>query len=104
VYPDLRVPERLAQLGGAGGQQGDGLADVSPGCRGAHAEPGCQLGKCLALAQVGQDQEGLLARIQLPPQRADPDPVPADKPGHEGGGLAGQRQRSTVKQHGSPWW
>jgi hypothetical protein len=32
-------------------------------------------------AQVGQHEEGLLPGVQLPPQRADRDPVAADDPG-----------------------
>jgi hypothetical protein len=30
-------------------------------------------------------------------------PVAADESGHEGPGLARQRQRGTVEKHGSPW-
>src|SRR5262249_52102149 len=67
-------------------------------------EPGGELGERLAFAQVDQDQEGLLPGVQLPPQRADRDPVAADDPGREGEGLRRQRQRGTVEQHGSPWW
>jgi hypothetical protein len=47
----------------------------SPGS-GADAEPGGRL----ALAQVGQDQQGLPARVQLAPRRADPLAV-TDDPG-----------------------
>jgi Transposase DDE domain len=99
----LRVADRGAQLRGAGGQQGDGLGHVPPGGRGADAEPRGELGECLAFAQVGQDQQRLLAGVQLPPVRPDSCAVAADDPGHEGERLAGQRQqRGTVEQHESP--
>jgi hypothetical protein len=51
---------------------------------------------------VDQDQQGLPARIQLAPARADLRAVTADHPGHIGQGLGRQRQRSTVEKHGSP--
>jgi hypothetical protein len=51
----LRVPDRLAQLRGTGGQQSDGLAHISPGGGGADLEPGRQLGERLAFAQVRQE-------------------------------------------------
>ena len=66
-------------------------------------DAGGQMGECLAFAQVGQDQERLLARVQLPPGRPDRSPVAADDPGGEGEGLGRQRQRGTVENHGSPW-
>jgi hypothetical protein len=53
--------------------------------------------------QVDQDQVGLLPGVQLPPQRAGPDPVAADDPGREVQGLTRGRQRRTVEKHGSPW-
>ena len=63
------------------------------------APTGRDLRERLALAQVDEHEQGLLPGIQLPPQRADRGPVPADEPGHVGEGLARQRQRGTVKQH-----
>jgi hypothetical protein len=79
-----------------------GPVRVPPGGRGADTEPGRQLGERLAFTQVGEDQEGLLARVQLAPERPDRGTVPADDPGREGEGLAGQRQRGTIEQHGKP--
>jgi endonuclease/exonuclease/phosphatase family metal-dependent hydrolase len=67
-------------------------------------DPGRQLGERLALAQVSQDQQGLLAGVQLPPARPDRRAVTADEAGHESQGPGRQRQRGTVKQHQSPWW
>ena len=61
------VAERLAQLGGAGGQQHHGLIYTAPGGGGADAEPGGQLGERLAFAQIGQDQQGLPASVELAP-------------------------------------
>jgi hypothetical protein len=69
----------------------------------ADPEPGREAGERLAFAQAGQDQEGLLLRVQLPPQRAERDPVAADDPGREVQGLTRQRQRGTAGKHGSPW-
>jgi hypothetical protein len=99
----LRVPDRLAELRRPGCEQRDDLLHVPPGRRGSHREPGRQLGERLALPQVGQDQQGLLAGVQLPPPRPDRLAVPPDDPGRIVQGLAGQRQRGTVEQHGSPW-
>jgi hypothetical protein len=41
--------------------------DVAPGGGGADAEPGGQFGDGLALAQVGQHQQGLPSRVELAP-------------------------------------
>jgi len=100
----LGVPDRLAELGRPGGQQRDGLVHVPPGRGGPDPEPRRDLGERLALAQVDQDQQGLPAGVQRPPGRPDGGAVAADDPGHEGEGLARQRQRGTVEKHGSPWW
>jgi hypothetical protein len=99
----LRRRQRAAQLRGAGGQQGYGLARVPPGRGGAHREPGGQVRECLAFAQVNQDQQGLPAGVQLAPARADLRPVAANHPGHIGQGLGRQRQRSTVEKYRGPW-
>jgi hypothetical protein len=98
----LRLPDRLAEFRRPGGEEGDGLGHVSPGRGHADPEPGRQPGERLAFAQVDQDQERLLPGVQLAPQRPDAGPMTADDPGHEVQGLAGQRQRGTVKQHGTP--
>jgi hypothetical protein len=60
--------------------------------------PGRELGERLAFPQVSQDQQGLLAGVQLPPARTDRLAVAADDPGREGEGLARQRQRGTVEK------
>ena len=65
----LRAGQRLAELRGAGGQQGGGFCDVPPGGGGADAEPGGQLGEGVAPAQVGQHQQGLPSRAELAPGR-----------------------------------
>ena len=62
------VPQRLAQLRGPGGQQRHGLGDIPPGGGGADAEPGGQLGERIALAQVRQDEQGLLPGAELAPR------------------------------------
>ena len=53
-------------------------------------------------AQVGQDQQGPPARVQLAPRRAGPLAVAPDDPGGVIQGLAGQRQRGRIEKHGSP--
>ncbi len=100
----LRVPDRAAELRGAGLEQGHGLLDIPPGRGPADPEPRRQLRERLALAQVCQDQERLLPRAQLPLARPDRLAVPPDAPGREAESLTGQRQRSTVEKHGSPRW
>ena len=52
-----------------------------PGHSRSRPEPGRDLGERLALAQVDEDQQGLLPGVQLPPGRPDRDLVPADDPG-----------------------
>ncbi len=97
------VPDRPAELRRPGRQQLHRLVHVPPGRGHTDPEPGRELGERLALAQVGQDQQSLPPGVQLPPQRPDRGPVAADDPGRVVEGLAGQPQRGTVGQHGSPW-
>ena len=99
----VRVAERGAQLRGTGGEQFHRLVHVSPGRGPADAESGRQLGERLALAQVSQDEQGLLPGVQLPPPRPDGLQVAADDPRRVVEGLAGQRQPGTAEKHGSPW-
>ena len=94
----LRVADRLAEFRRPGREQRDGLLDVALGGGGPDLESGRELGECLAFAQVGEDKQGVLARVQLPPGRPDCPAVAADEPGREGEGLARQRQRRTVKK------
>jgi hypothetical protein len=94
--------QRGPQLRGAGSQQAHGLCHVPPGRGGAHREPGRQLGERLALAQVDQDQQGLLPAVQLAPARADPGAVAADDAGQVGQRGTRQRQRGAVEKHQEP--
>jgi hypothetical protein len=87
----LRIPDRRAQLRGTGHEQRDDLTRVPPGRGDPDPEPGRELGECLALAQVGEYQQDLLARVQLPPPRPDRLAVPADDPGDIAEGLGRQR-------------
>jgi hypothetical protein len=57
----LRVADRLAELRGAGREQGDGLLDVPSGRGRADPEPGRQVGERLAFAEVSEHHERLLA-------------------------------------------
>jgi len=63
----LAPGHRLAQLRRPGGQQRHRLRDVAPCGSGADAEPGRQLRKRLALAEMGQHQQRLLTRVELAP-------------------------------------
>jgi hypothetical protein len=96
------VRQRPAQLRGAGGQQGDGLADIALGRGGAYPEPGGQIGECLALAQVGQHQQGLPSRVELAPARAYVLAVTADDSGDVGEGTGRQRQRGRAEKARKP--
>ena len=51
-----------------------------------------------AFPQVGQDQQGLPGRIQLPPPRPNRLQVPADQRDGEVEGPGRQRQRGTVEK------
>src|SRR4029079_7609171 len=64
-------PDRGAQLRRPGCEQLRRLVHVPPGRRDADREPGRELGERLAFAQVGQDEQGLLPGVQLPPARPD---------------------------------
>jgi hypothetical protein len=98
----FRRCQRLAELRGAGGQQGHGLGDVPPGGRGADADPGGQFAESLAFAQIGQHQESLSGGVELAPGRADLPVVTADDASDVGEGPGRQRQRGMAEKHGSP--
>lgn len=54
----------VARSSAARGEQGDHLTDVTPGGRGADAEPGGQPREWIPVAQVRQRQQGLLAGLR----------------------------------------
>ena len=87
------VPDRLAELRRPGREQFDDLVHVPPRRGPADPEPGRQLVERLAFAQVGEHEQGLLPRVQLPPPRPDRLQVPADDPGRVVQGPGRQRQR-----------
>jgi hypothetical protein len=81
------VPDRLAELRRPGREELDDLIDVPPRRGPADPEPGGEIVERLPFAQVGEDEQGLLARVELPPPRPDRLQVPADDPGGEVEGL-----------------
>ena len=93
------VPDRFAQFRGAGREQFDGLVHVPPGGGPADPEPGREVLERFAFSQVGEHEEGFLARVELPPPRPDRHAVPADDPGRVVEGLGRQRQRGAVEKH-----
>jgi len=88
-----------ASFEGAGGEQVHGLGDVSPGGGGAGAEPGRQDGDGLALAQVDQHEQGLLAGFSLR-QR---DPITRRCQAYDAGqvGERGTRNDSAAREKAS---
>ena len=89
---------------GTRGQQGHDLGRIPPRGRGAHSKPGCKLGECLALAQVGQHQQRLPPRVELAPARPNLPAVTPDDPGGVSERLGRQRQRGRVESIEAPWW
>jgi hypothetical protein len=108
VDDDIRVtcpfsiPDRLAELRRAGGEQPEGLVHVPPGRGGPDVETRRGLRERLALLQVHEYQQRLPPGIGLPPHGPDRLPVAADDPRREVQRLLRQRQRGTVKQHKEP--
>lgn len=62
-------PEGFGERGGEGGQDRDGLVDVPVGGCGPDAQPGDELGAGVAVAQVGEGEQGLPASAEAPPPR-----------------------------------
>jgi hypothetical protein len=77
------VPDRLPQLRRPGREQLDDLVHVPPRRSPADPEPGRQLSERLPFAQLGEHEQGFLARVELPPPRPDRLQVPAGDPGGE---------------------
>jgi hypothetical protein len=82
-----------------GGEQVDGFADVAPGGRYADLESAGQAGQCVAVAQVGQGEQGLPAGFQAPPSGSALGAVGSDKAGEVVQTGGGQRNRGRVRQH-----
>src|SRR5690606_13859209 len=94
----LDVMQGVADARGEGGKESDGLAGVPPGGRGRDAEAGREVAQCLALAQVGEGEQGLGAGVEGPPPGADGPAVGSDEPGDSVESRGGQRQRGRVEQ------
>ena len=58
---------RLVQVVGGRGEQGDRLADIAPGGGNPDLESGGQAGEGVAVAQVGQGEQGLPAGVESAP-------------------------------------
>ncbi len=99
----IGVAQGVADARGQGGEQSDGLAGTSPRGGGPDAEAGREIAQCLALAQVGEREQGLGAGIEGAPVRADGLAVGPDEAGYSVEGRGGQRQCGRVEQHEGSW-
>jgi hypothetical protein len=81
------VPDGLLEFRCPGREQLGDFVDVAPRRGPADPEPGGQFVERFAFAQVGEHEQGFLARVEFPPPRADRLQVPADDPGGEVEGL-----------------
>ena len=98
-HPDPAIAGATLDVQVVGGraEQGYRLLDVAPGGGNADPEAGCEAGVGVAVAQMGQGEQGLSRRV--PPGSALL-AVAADAFGQVVQGPAGQRDRGRVGQHG----
>lgn len=85
-----------------GSQEADGLGDVSVGGGGADPESGRELGVGLAVAQVGEGEQGLSACVQAPPSGSESAAVFPQAGGEEAQGRAGHVGAGRVDKHAKP--
>jgi len=106
VQDEIRLPRRgpycFGERGGEGGQEFDGFRDVAVGRGGPDTEAGRELGVGLSVAEVGESEQGLSARAQAPPPRADSAPTFSQAGGEEAEGRAGHVDAGRVDKHAKP--
>jgi predicted enzyme related to lactoylglutathione lyase len=89
---------RLVQVVGGRGEQGDRLADIAPRGGNPDLESGGQAGEGVAVAQVGQGEQGLPAGVESAPAGSSLVAVGADQVGEvvqRSGWTAGSRRGKT---------
>lgn len=92
----------FGERGGEGGQEFDGLGDVPVDSGGADPETGCELGVGLAVAEVGEGEQGLSARAQAPPPGPESAPAFLQTGDEEAQGRAGHVDAGRVDKHAKP--
>jgi hypothetical protein len=105
--PGARMPSSMPY-----GLPPRGLGQVRPGVRRPRrrtgrqswcdAEPRRELGICVAVAKVGESEQGLPARAQAPPPGAELVTVSAELGGQEAQGRAGHVDARQVDKHTKP--
>ncbi|CAM5269011.1 hypothetical protein SGRIM128S_03486 [Streptomyces griseomycini] len=95
-------PDRFHEEWGGSGQELHGLGGVPAGGGGPDAEPGRELGIRVAVAKVGEGEQGLPARAQAPPAGTEVPAVFAELGGQEARGRAGHVDAGRVDKHTKP--
>jgi hypothetical protein len=85
-----------------GGQEVDGFGDVPVRGRRADAEPGCELGVGMPVAEVGKGEQRLSVGAQPAPPAADRTTTFAQTGGKEAKVRTGQVQAGRVDKHVKP--
>jgi hypothetical protein len=97
-FPD-RNRDRVAQRWRQRCEDGEGLADVAERGGRADREPGGEIGVGLALAQVGHDEQGLLAGREATPPGPDRGAPMAQRVGQPDEGVVGHGDPRGVGRH-----
>lgn len=97
-----RGPCGFGEGGREGGQERDGLGDVPVRGGRSDAEPGRELGIRVAVAEVGEGEQGLPARAQAPPAGTELPAVFPQAVGEEAQGGAGHVDAGRVDKHTKP--
>lgn len=97
-----RRPDCLRKSRRESGQDLDGLGDVPVRGRGPDAEPGRELGIRVAVAEVGEGEQGLTAGTQAPPSGTELLAAPAEFGGQEAQGRTGHVDARRVDKHTKP--
>jgi hypothetical protein len=106
VQDQVRLRRRglycLGECGGGVGKELNGLGDVSVDGGGADPETGRELGVGLAVAEVGEGEQSLLARAQTPSLGAESAPMFLQTGREEQEGRAGHVDAGCVDKHVKP--